>query len=270
MRIVFFGGSKFSQFYLEALKSTFGEVFSFHKLPSKEEIEKISPDVGVIAYFGYIVPEEMLKIPRNGFINVHYSLLPRWRGPAPVQSALLAGDKEIGVTILIASKKVDAGAMLAQEKIPIFPDDTYLSLEEKLIQLGSKMLLETLPRYLEGNVTLKIQKESRATYSKKINKSDGLIDWSKSAEKIERMVRAYDPWPGTFIKIENKILKIKKATVIPPMGGAFSPGIVLRTDDGFPAVVCGKGALKLLIVQPEGKSEMSGDAYLRGHKSLLN
>ena len=245
MKIIFFGGSKFSQFYLDAVKkSGLGEVFAYDELPSKEEIEKIAPDVGVVAYFGYIVPLEILKIPKKGFINVHYSLLPRWRGPAPVQFALLAGDREIGVTILLAEKKVDAGGILAQEKIPIEPNDTYLSLEEKLIPLGSKMLIDILPKYMEGSLTPKKQDEASATYSKKIKKEDGKIDWPRPPEEIERMVRAYHPWPGAFTFADGKMIKIKKAEV---SGDVFKP----------------------LIVQPEGKKEMSYEAYLKGHRNPL-
>ena len=246
MKIVFFGGSKFSQYYLDTLQSAFGEIFAFTKLPSLEELRAISPDIGIIAYFGFIVPEEMLLIPKKGFINVHYSLLPHWRGAAPVQRAILAGDTEIGVTILIATKKVDAGAILTQKSIPILPDDTYLSLEKKLIPLGSQMLLSILPQYLTGAIELKTQNEDAATYAKKIKKEDGLIDWSQRPEYIERMVRAYNPWPGTYTKFETKqkILKIKKVEVK-------------------------DGKLKILIVQPEGKKDMSYEAFLRGHKDFV-
>ncbi len=245
MKIVFFGGSKFSQYYLNALKDAFGDVVGFTKLPTKEELQNLSPDVGIIAYFGSIVPDEMLLIPKKGFINVHYSLLPRWRGAAPVQHAILAGDEAIGVTILVATKKVDAGAILAQKSIPILPNDTYLTLEEKLIPLGCAMLLSILPEYLAGGVVLKTQNEAKATYAKKINKSDGLIDWSLGVDYIERMVRAYNPWPGVYTKLKNgKILKIKKAEAV-------------------------DGKLKFLVVQPEGKKEMSWDAFSRGNKDML-
>ena len=245
MKIVFFGGSKFSRYYLDALTNVYSEVFAFDKLPSMEQLVALSPDIGIIAYFGYIVPENMLMVPKRGFINVHYSLLPRWRGAAPVQHAILAGDKEIGISILVATKKVDSGAILAQESIPILPNDTYLSLEEKLIPLGSKMLLSVLPKYLLGTIVLKTQNEAEATYAKKMNKINGLIDWSRDAAHIERMTRAYELWPGTYTKMKNgKILKIKKVEVI-------------------------DGKLKILTVQPEGKKDMPYEAFLRGHKDFV-
>ncbi len=269
-RIIFFGGSKFSQYYLDALKNTRNEVCAFNTLPTKEEVDRLSPDIGIIAYFGYIVPEDILRIPKKGFINVHYSLLPRWRGPAPVQAAILAGDKEIGVSVAVVVKKVDAGPIIAQETVPLAPNDSYQSLEEKLIPLGSKMLLAALPKYLTGSAELKAQNETEATYSKKINKSDGRIDWSESAEYIERMTRAYDPWPSAYTEIhhQTKILKIKRAAVISAPAAA-DIGAIFKTADGFPAVVCGTDALKLVTVQPEGKKEMPGDAYLRGNKFIF-
>ncbi len=268
LRIVFFGGSKFSQYYLDALKKSGVEnVFVFSKPPSTDEVAALNPDIGVIAYFGYILPEEILKIPKKGFINVHYSLLPRWRGPAPVQAALRAGDKELGVSILTVAKKVDAGGILAQQVIPILPEDTYLSLEEKLIPLGSQMLLDVIPQYIEGTIEVILQDETKATYSKKIKKEDGKINWSDPAESIERMIRAYHPWPSAYTYDDNgMLLKIKKAEIVSFSG---APGTIVKTSDGFPAVMCGKDALKLLTLQPEGKRDMSGDDYLRGHRTLV-
>ncbi len=263
-KIIFFGGSRFSQFYLEVLKNNnFKNVFAFSKLPSEEEVKKIDPVLGVIAYFGEIIPKTILEIPRLGFINVHYSLLPRWRGAAPIQSAILAGDKEIGVTILIATEKVDAGPILATEKIVIDSTDTYLSLEEKLIDIGSKLLLITIPKYLNGEIKPQAQDESKAIYAKKLKKENGKIDWSLDAVYIEAIVRAFNPWPGAY----SQNIKVKKAEII-----ENSPNLPIGTVfkiDSYPAVKCGKNALKLLIVQPEGKKEMSGEAFLHGHWNLI-
>ncbi len=273
LKIIFFGGSKYSNFYLDALKKKFDNVHSFSKLPPEEELKIINSDLGVIAYFGEIVPKNILEIPRLGFINVHYSLLPRWRGAAPIQYALLAGDKEIGVTILVATPKVDAGPILAIKKIPISPDDTYLLLEEKLIAIGSELLLETIPKYLNGKIIPQTQNESWATYAKKFNKEDGEIDWQRDAVYIEAMVRALNPWPGVYTNLQfsthNFQLKIKKAKIIKPSAD-LNPGEFFEINDGFPAIQCGNGAIKLLIVQPEGKKDMSGSDFLRGHRSILN
>jgi len=210
-------------------------------------------------------------------LNVHHSLLPRWRGPAPVQAAILAGDRKTGVTISITTQKVDAGGIVAQKEVDILSEDTYLDLENRLIAIGSKLLLETLPEYLEGKIAPKPQDESQATYTKLIKKKDGKIDWSHDAEYIERMVRAYYLWPGAYTQILNKTLKIKKAVVVktlpsstPGFGTSLKPGVFpgkIFAVDGFPVVTCGKDALKLLVVHPEGKKEMPGDAYLRGHST---
>ena len=232
-KIVFFGGFKgFSEIYLNALKSA-----GFEIVPRAEDA-----DFGVIAYYGKIIPKAVLELPKKGFLNAHPSLLPRWRGPSPVQAAILAGDKTTGVTIHIAIEKPDAGPILAQKEIPILPRDTCLSLTGKLAEEGASLLVQTVKKWLSGEIVPKEQDSSKATFTKLIKKADGEIDWSKPAEYIERMVRSYDPWPGTYTKMKNgRILKIKKAEVV-------------------------NGVLKPIIVQPEGKKEMSWEAFLRGHR----
>src|SRR3989344_7064850 len=235
-KIVFFGGFEgFSDIYLNALKKA-----GFEIVP-----EAKGADLGVIAYSGKIIPKAVLELPKHGFLNAHPSLLPRWRGPSPVQSAILAGDKITGVTIHIATEKPDAGPILAQKEILMDITDTCLNLTEKLAREGASLLIPTIEKWLAGEITPKKQDESKATYTGLIKKKDGEIDWSKSADYIERMVRAYEPWPGTFIKIKNgRILKIKKVKVE-------------------------NGVLKILIVQPEGKKEMTLEAFLRGHKDAI-
>ena len=203
---------------------------------------QIKPDLGVIAYFGKIIPKEILKIPKFGFVNAHPSLLPRWRGPSPIQNTILTGDKTTGVTIHLTTDKVDAGDILAQKEIPILPGDTCAILTERLANLGAKLLVETIPDWIKGDIIPRTQDELKATFTKIIKKEDGLIDWSKSSEYIEKLVRAYDPWPGTYIKIP-KIIKIKKVKIE-------------------------EGKLKILIVQPEGKKDMPYEAFLRGHPNF--
>lgn len=236
-KIVFFGGFKeFSEMYLNALKNTGFEIVS----------EPERADLGVIAYYGKILPKAVLELPKHGFLNAHPSLLPRWRGPSPVQAAILAGDKTTGVTIHVATEKPDAGPILVQKEIPIGPKDTCLSLTEKLAREGARLLVPTIKKWLAGEIAPQNQDDSRATYAGLLKKQDGEIDWSKPADYLERMVRAYDPWPGAYTKMKNgKILKIKKAEVV---NGAFKP----------------------LIVKPEGKKEMSWEAFLRGHRFVLN
>ena len=237
MKIIFFGGFReFSEIYLNALKDAGFEIVGDAK----------NADLGIIAYFGKIIPKAILELPKNGFLNAHPSLLPRWRGPSPVQAAILAGDKIAGVTIHLATAKPDAGPILAQKEILIGSKDTCLSLTGKLANEGALLLIPTVEKWLSGQIKPMPQDDSQATYTKLVKKEDGLIDWSRNAEYIERMVRAYDPWPGTFTKMKNgKILKIKKVKVE-------------------------NGVLKILVVQPEGKKEMSWDAFLRGHKDFLN
>lgn len=259
MKIVFFGSfGKFSKLYLEALKNAGFEVVLAieDKNTDFKEIEqkllKNKPDLGIIAYFGKIIPKNILEIPNYGFINVHPSLLPRWRGPSPIQNTILAGDTTTGITIHLTTTKVDAGGVLAQKEIFVSPSDTCYILTEKLAKEGSKLLVKTIPEWLKNEIIPIPQDESKATYTKIIKKENGLIDWSKSPEYIERMVRAYDPWPGTYIKILNpksqilnkfKILKIKKVEIF-------------------------DGKLKIITVQPEGKKDMPYEAFLRGHKDF--
>src|SRR3989338_5333350 len=235
-KIIFFGGfKKFSEIYFNALKDAGFEIVS----------EAKDADLGVIAYFGKIIPKDILELPKNGFLNAHPSLLPCWRGPSPVQAAILAGDKTTGITIHLATEEPDAGPILTQKEILIEPEDTCLSLTGKLANEGAKLLILTIEKWLSGQIKPVPQDDSQATFTKLIKKSDGLIDWSKGAEYIERMVRAYNPWPGTFTKMKNgRILKIKKVKV--------------END-----------ALKILVVQPEGKKEMLWDAFLRGHKDAI-
>ncbi|MDP3934622.1 MAG: methionyl-tRNA formyltransferase [Candidatus Giovannonibacteria bacterium] len=236
IKIVFFGGFEgFSDIYLDALKKAGFEIVS----------EAKGADLGVIAYYGKIIPKNILELPKHGFLNAHPSLLPSWRGPSPVQAAILAGDKITGVTIHIATEEPDAGPILAQKEILMDITDTCLSLTGKLAREGAELLIPTIKKWLSGEITPKKQDDSKATYTGLLKKKDGEIDWSKPADYIERRVRAYAPWPGTFTKMKNgKILKIKKTEVI-------------------------NGILKILIVQPEGKQDMPWEAFLRGHKDAI-
>ena len=253
MKIIFFGSfGEFSKFYLEAIKNA-GFIIDLAVEDKntnldtlKDKIKKTQPDIGIIAYFGKIIPDEILKIPKYGFLNAHPSLLPRWRGPSPVQNTILADDKITGITIHLTTNKIDAGDILSQKEILVLKTDTCFSLTKKLAIEGAKLLVETIKNI--ENIKPYPQNSDNATFTKLIKKSDGLIDWSKPADYIERMVRAYDPWPGTYtyVEIKNKnskfkiFLKIKMVEVL---------------DE----------KIKIVTVQPEGKKEMSFDAFLRGH-----
>lgn len=268
LKIVFFGASKYIQIYKSALEKVGHEFFAIENFENAEGImEKIKPDLGIIVCYGKIIPESILKIPEYGFLNVHPSLLPKWRGPSPVRSALLWGNKKTGVTIHITTSKVDAGDVIVQKEFSIEPNDNYLTLEERLFKEGANMLLGSIKSWISGDIVPQKQDESKATYSKKARTEDGLINWSRAPEEILLQIKAYSPEPGVYAIINGKRLKIKKAEVIEneqkiPSGTFFEADAQL-------GVKCGKDALKLLIVQPDGKKDMSGDAYLHGHSEIL-
>ena len=193
-----------------------------------QQLHEWRPQVIVVAAFGQILRQTVLSLPPYGCINVHASLLPRWRGASPVQSAILHGDEETGITIMLMDAGVDTGPILSQRSIPILPEDTGGSLSQRLAQLGADLLLETLPKYLEGSIEPQPQNESVATYAPMLSKADGLIDCNQSAEVLARKVRAYNPSPGTYILWDNLILKIHLAHradgYANPPGRPESPG----------------------------------------------
>lgn len=232
-----------------------------------QQLHEWRPEVIVVAAFGQILRQAVLSLPPYGCVNVHASLLPRWRGAAPVQSAILHGDKETGVTIMLMDVGVDTGPILSQRSIPILPEDTGGSLSHRLSLLGADLLLETLPKYLEGSIQPQPQDESGATYAPMLSKADGLIDCSQSAEILARKVRAYNPSPGTYILWDNLVLKIHKAH---RAGGFASPPGKRLIHQGLPAIACAEDLLVLDEIQPAGKRAMSGDAFLRGVRTWEN
>ncbi len=212
-------------------------------------------DAAVVAAYGLILPPAMLAAPRRGCLNIHASLLPRWRGAAPIQAAILAGDRETGVTIMRMDEGLDTGPMLLAEPVPITDQTTAASLHDTLAMLGARLIL----RALNENPPERPQPEQGATYAPKLTREDGRIDWTKPAAAIERQVRAFDPWPGAFTTLGGKMLKVLRARV---EEGAGSPGAVL--DPGL-LVACGAGALRLERVQLAGRAAMEGADFLRGH-----
>jgi methionyl-tRNA formyltransferase len=212
-------------------------------------------DAAVVAAYGLIVPPDMLAAPRHGCLNIHASLLPRWRGAAPVQAAILAGDAESGVTIMQLDAGLDTGPLLLQEVVPIGPQITGGALHDVLAMLGARLIQRVLAETLLPTP----QPESGITYARKLTREDGRIDWTHDAGFIARQVRAFDPWPGTFTMLHGVALKVLAAEAV---AGAGPPGMVL--DDGR-AVACGDGALQLTRVQLAGRRAMPLDAFLRGH-----
>ncbi len=230
-----------------------------------EQLAQWGADIFVVAAFGQILPQNVLDIPPHGSINVHASLLPRWRGAAPIQAAIRAGDKETGITIMLMDAGLDTGPMLSQRAIAIAPEETGQSLHDKLAQLGAELLIEALPQYLNGEIKPTPQPEEGVTYAPQIKKEDGLIDWGQSAEDIERQVRAFTPWPGTFTFWNSTQLKIHRGEV---MKGNAPAGNVVAIGEQI-AVGTGEGLFVLKQVQPAGKKIMDIDAFLRGHQEFI-
>jgi methionyl-tRNA formyltransferase len=219
------------------------------------------PDLIVVAAFGQILRQEVLDMAPYGCINVHGSLLPRWRGAAPIQASILASDTETGITIMKMDAGVDTGPILSQRAIAIAPKDTGGSLFKKLSLLGADLLLEALPRYLSGELIPAPQPGEGATYAPRLAREDGRLDFTRSALELERCVRAYDPWPGAWLEWKGAPLKILHARVSEV--GSTSPGLRL-TISGNPALGTGNGTLILEEVQPAGKKVMAGKAFLLG------
>jgi methionyl-tRNA formyltransferase len=233
------------------------------KLKQPDAMEQLSlwaPDLIVVAAFGQILKKDVLDMPHFGCINVHASLLPRWRGAAPINAAILHGDNETGVTIMQMDVGLDTGPMLAKRSIRLTADDTAGSVLERLSTLGADLLLETLPDYLSGKTAPQPQPEEDATYAPMLKKDDGKLDFTSDVNKLERRVRAFNPWPGTFMVFEGMNLKVHKAHVEP---GSASVGERLILQNR-PAVGARGGALVLEEVQPAGKKSMSGKSFLAG------
>jgi methionyl-tRNA formyltransferase len=230
-----------------------------------EEIRQPAPDVIVVVAYGQILPHDVLEIPRLACLNLHASLLPRWRGAAPIQAAIAAGECETGITVMYMDEGLDTGDILLQRSVEIRPNDTGESLHDRLAQIAPETLLESLRLFAAGNAPRIPQENARATYAPKLKREHGQIDWSQSAEAIERKIRAYNPWPGAFMKVDRQNLKIFSASVVDFNG---KPGEILRSDKEL-IVATGKGALSLAELQLEGKRRMSAAEFLHGHSALI-
>ena len=227
---------------------------------AQEALKTWAPDLVVVAAFGQILRASVLELPRYGCVNVHASLLPRWRGAAPIQAAILHGDAETGVTIMKMDAGIDTGAILSQRALSIRPEDTAGSLSSRLAEEGANLLVETLPGYLAGGLTPIAQDETRATYASMLTKEQGELDFSKPAEALERQVRAFQPWPGAYAFFQGEMLKVLRAHVDGSVAVPSQRSII----QNLPAVGTTSGWLVLDEVQPAGKRPMSGDVFLRG------
>ena len=234
-----------AQLVAERLEIPLLEIEDVKDKNAEDKIRYYKPDLGIVASYGHILPTNIFKIPKYGIINVHPSLLPKYRGASPIASAIISGEKQTGVTLIKISEKVDQGGIIAQAIHNIDIDDTTEILQRKLTILANKLLIQTLPDFIDGKIKPQKQKESEASSTKKIKKEDGLINWKKPTKYIERQIRAYKPWPGTYTFLHGKRIIIHKAH--------------LNKD----------GQLVLDIVQPEGKKPMPASAFAKGNKKLL-
>jgi methionyl-tRNA formyltransferase len=228
-----------------------------------DQLHKWNPDLIVVAAFGQILRPDVLDMPRFGCINVHASLLPRWRGAAPIQAAILSGDTQTGITIMKMDPGVDTGPILSQRSLPILPEDTAESLSQRLSHLGAELLIETLPAYLRGDLMPTAQPPNGDTYAPMLKKEDGLLNFNQPVEDIVRRVRAFYPWPGAYTLWKGEILKIHRAHALLPSPIEVTPAQPAIVE-GLPAFGASDGLLVIEELQPAGKKPMPGEAFLRG------
>jgi methionyl-tRNA formyltransferase len=232
---------------------------SLRDAEAQAEFAALDLDVAVVAAYGLILPKPVLEAPRYGCLNIHASLLPRWRGAAPIQRAILAGDEETGVTIMQMDEGLDTGPMLLQERVPIGPDTDAAELHETLALLGARMIVDALDRLEAGRLAGTPQPELGVTYAAKVDKGETRIDWSLTAEELVRRVNAFSPYPGAWFELDGERVRVLSAEA---KDGDGAPGTVL---DERLTVACGDRALRILGLQLAGKSAMAAESFLRGH-----
>lgn len=235
-----------------------------------ESLRTLNPDLMVVAAYGQILPQALLDLPRYGCLNVHTSLLPRWRGAAPIQWALASGDPETGVTLMRMEAGLDTGPIVASVRTPITDEDTGQTVHDRLATLGAQLLREAVPNYVSGHLIPQPQPAEGITYARKITREDGRLDWTQPAPTLWRRLRAFTPWPGAYCflpgEARSRLLKVHRAfPELPSNVPSSRPGTVLHAGPGGLVVACGEGALRLTEVQPEGARRMSAEAFLAGH-----
>lgn len=230
-----------------------------------ETLKNLAPDVIVVAAFGQIIPKAILDLPEFGCLNIHASLLPKYRGAAPIQQAVINGDKEAGVTIMKMGTGLDTGDMISRASVLLAEDETGGSLFDRLSELGAELLVKTLPSVFDGTAVYEPQPEESPTpYAGMITKQMGLLDFQKDAETLERLIRGLNPWPSAYTYLNGKTLKIWKAVVEKSGSEPENPGTIIKADKDGIHVVCGQDILILQEVQLEGKKRMDAAAFLRG------
>ena len=301
MRVIFFGTPECAVPYLEAVTAAGGELVTVITQPDRpagrgrqlcappvktaaegrslrvvqpascadpqllEQLRALVSDILLVVAFGEILCPELLSLPRVAALNVHYSLLPAWRGAAPVQHALLAGLAETGVTLQHLAPELDAGDIVAQAALTIDPEEDAAALTARLTGLGCRLVEANLPLLMAGQAARRPQDDSRVTWAPRLSKADGRVDWSERAANIVNRVRAMTPWPGAYCQVRGQRLYLRRVRVVEASGEGGRPGeIVEMVKDRSPIVATGSGTVELLAVQPQGKKVMSGAEYLRG------
>jgi len=242
---------------------------SFKKDPAAvEKLKSFVPDVLIVAAYGLLLPQSVLDIPRYGCLNIHASLLPRWRGAAPIQRAILAGDKETGITIMQMNAGLDTGDMLLKKPLLISDSMTAGELHDQLAALGSQAILQTLEDLAANKLHPQTQDPALATYAKKLDKQEAWIEWSQTAQQIDRQIRAFNPWPVAQTRIDNTIMRLRKASVVDTTADV-TPGFIVQVSNDGIDVACGEGQLRLLDGQLPGGKALSIKDLLNGHAALF-
>ncbi len=233
-----------------------------------DTLRDLEPDLIVVAAYAQIIPETILNLPKYGCLNIHPSLLPKYRGASPVHAAILNGDKLTGVSIMLMDKTLDTGPILSQESLKIDNDETTITLLVKTAELGAKLLIPTIKKYAKGQIIPQPQASEKVSYVKMFEKKDGLINWGKPATEIERLVRAFASWPSAWTWIKGKQMKILSVNQEPLNLNTYKPGKTFIYNNCL-AVQCGTDALLIKKLKMEGKNEISGEDFVRGYKDLL-
>ena len=237
----------------------------------KSKIESMKPDLAIVAAYGRILSKEVLDIPKYKSLNIHPSILPKYRGASPIQHTILNDDKESGVTIILMDEKIDHGKIISRINCQIPEKITYRQLSLLMAELGGKIIVDTIPKWINNEIEPEIQKEVEASYTKTLKKEDGKIDWNLPATQIEKKIRAFDPWPGTWTSWNNIRLKILKTRVFKfPVKEKYLIGQILIVPQNEAAVQCKEDFLVLEELQLEGKKPLKSEEFLRGHQDFMN
>jgi len=235
---------------------------------AQQELAALKPDVMIVAAYGLILPKAVLDIPTHGCLNIHASLLPRWRGAAPIQRSIAAGDAETGITIMQMDEGLDTGDMLLKTGTPIHADDTGGSLHDRLADMGGKAIVEALVQLANSELAPEPQNDADANYAHKLSKEEGHIDWSRSAIEIERLIRAFNPWPGTFTDLGEQRIRLHQASALDQSSDKLPGTVISRERDGA-EVACGNGTLTITSVQLPGSKAQSISDLINGGKQVL-